>query len=217
MRLFRQIAAFSVLNLFSCAEVVQSEIRLTLKDVSLDAMRIICSYLDDPFSTLGYLNRHFKELFSTELSAKIIFKERFDIPELVTGEIGNNEPELKFIISSFSKFKNPDHVFQALEDEFNDNEKFHVLIPNLIKYFTRIDPERSREDDIDVLIDHKFFGLLLQAEPKSFKENCDLIFSRNSSIRDFQKYLASNPDQLDHFKQNYKLSSEKIAHWIKFA
>ena len=80
---------------------------------------IICSYLDNPFSTLGNLNRHFKELFSTELSAKSIFKERFDIPELVTDEIGNNEPELKFIISSFQSSKNPGHLYGALRNEFS--------------------------------------------------------------------------------------------------
>ena len=217
MRIFRQFAPFAVLNLFSCAEVVQAGIPLTLNDVSLDAMRIICSYLDDPFSTLGFLNRHFKELFSTEILAKSIFKERFDIPELVTDEIGNNEPELKFIIASFSKFKNPDHLYEALRYEFLKGSKFDTLLPNLKRFFNRCNyPNRSEIAEVELLIERKKYNYMMQMEPKSFKRNSDILFDDDACISNFQKYLLSNPEHLEDFK-TYNLSAEKISSWIKVA
>ena len=223
MRIFRQIAALAGLNLFSCAEVAQAEIPLTLNDVSLDAMRIICSYLDNPFSTLGNLNRHFKELFSTELSAKVIFKERFDIPELVTDEIGNNEPELKFIISSFSKFKNPGHLYGALRNEFLFGTNFNVLIPNLLKYFDRYnDPNRNFDYEVEKLALRKKFDVLFELDQETFEDIHESIFlDFFEKSPNLQEYLVANPHHLERINTlNIFLNNDGVSvivNWIKVA
>ena len=83
-------------------------------------MSVIPSYLEGlvPWMDSVSWNLLLLLLLLTELSVKSIFKERFDIPELVTDDVDENE-RLKFIFDSFSKFaSNPDHVYQALRSEF---------------------------------------------------------------------------------------------------
>ena len=90
---------------------------------------------------------------TTELSVKSVFKERFDIPELVTDDVDENEKELQFILDSFSKFaSNPDHVYQALRSEFLYGNNFSALLPHLMRYFFRHDPKSNKIDEISVLL-----------------------------------------------------------------
>ena len=67
-----------------------------------------------------------------------------------------NEKELKFIIDSFSKFaSNPDHVYQALRSEFLFGNNFSALLPHLMRYFVRHDPQSNKIDEISVLLKTK--------------------------------------------------------------
>ena len=219
MRIFRQIAAFAVLNLFSCAEDAQAEIPPTLNAVSSELMRVICSYLDDPFpfSTLGNLNGRFKKLFSTELSAKSIFKEHFDIPELVTDDIGDDEPELKFIIASFSKFKNPDHLYGALRNKFLFGTNFNVLIPNLLKYFDRHDPKRFKMLEKKVLMARKKFELFFQGGSEGMNFIFNRVLNNYNNYLNFQEYVLLNPENYERFLA-YKFESWFfVADWVKIA
>ena len=100
-------ASFCGLSLFTCSDVPNAPnlSKSNLTDFPSDLLRIVASYLDNPFLNLGSLNHYMKyEIFSNNLPVKFFIKERFVIPELITADVDDNERELKYILS-FSKFK----------------------------------------------------------------------------------------------------------------
>ena len=215
MRILLQLVAFAILRLFSCAEVVQKTNNAkTLTNIALDEMWVITSFLDNPFSTLGALNRHFNTLFHTELSAKSVFKKRFNIPELVTDDVDENDQDLKRIILAFSKCTNPDQVLQGIRNEFLHYGKFKALAPNLIKYFKRFDFDSIN----DVLLERTKFDLVLECGLKMYELNIDAPFFK--SIRNLQGYIVSNPQHLESII-NYTFRSRDIriiiTNWVTTA
>ena len=214
-----------VLSLFSCAEVTSTTgIPLTLKDIPFDAMLQICFFLDDPFSTLGKLNLHFQKWFTTELSVKRIVKERFQIPELVTDDVDNNEEELKFIFLSFSKLAaNPEDVYEALRHEFLHTNNINVLQINLVRYFCRYKSKKLDMKEMDVLIKHKKSDYVLQSGPELQKIIELSIFDAfEDNIRHFQEFIVANPEYLERglieFKGYAGVSIETIIRkWVLVA
>ena len=100
------------------------------------------------FQYFGLLEQAFFELFSTRLSAELIYSKVVSIfLELIEDDIDNNERKLKYIISSFS-------VSQTWIT-FIKHWEMHSLwkqvwcpIPKLMKYFDRIDPKRYKSEEL---------------------------------------------------------------------
>ena len=119
---------------------------------------------------------------------------------MTTDDFDDNDRELKFILASFYRFTKPDHLYQALRNEFLHGSKLDVLLINMMRYFDINNHEnRQRYKDIKFLFDHKKFDYLFQIEPKSFQGVAEVIMKDFSKIRDFQEYLLSNPDRFAHF------------------
>ena len=218
-----QLASLAVLSLFSCAEVGW------LKKFSPSASTtnsLIPSCLEDVFSSEDALDNCFKEHFPSNLSVKTIFKEHFDVPELVTDDVDENENELKFLLLSYSMLKNPQDVFEAFLNEFLDGNSIHVLLPNLLEYFNRIEPYELDEIEIKALFKHKQFDYLFQRLPNSsLFENHERFFLRLKDFETFQvlqEYLVTRPDLLESVKSYYgplthPTANEFVAFWIKVA
>ena len=204
------------MNIVTCAEVSLIGSIPTLEGIPSVLLNMISCFLDSPFLNLGSLTRRFKTVFSSDYSAKRIFQDRFDIPELVKIDVDDNERELKYIIASFSKFKSPDHLYQALRSEFLFGNKFNVLLPHLIKYFDRIQPDRPIEDDIEVLVKRGKFDLLLQIDPEKLEEHIDIIFDDYQSIRGLQEFFVANLEKFMNYRQFIQSSSHMLS-WVKIA
>ena len=154
-----QLASLAFLSLFSCAEVSW------LKKFSPSASTtdsLIPSCLEDVFSSEDALDNCFQEHFPSNLSVKSIFKDHFDVPELVTDE-------LKFLLLSYSMLKNPQDVFEAFLNEFLHGKNIHVLLPNLLEYFNRIEPHELDDIEIKALFKHKQSDYLFLRLPKTEK------------------------------------------------
>ena len=207
-------------SLFSCAEMPSSSV-MPLPDIPANAMSFVSSYLEeDPCP----LDRRFNEAATTELSVKSVFKERFDIPELVTDDVDENEKELKFILETFSKFTaNPDHVYQALRSEFLHGNNFNVLLPNLMRYFDRYQPNRDKMYDIDVLIKNHKFDYILREAPKSLSQMENMVFQDDKLIRGFQEFIVANPQHLHLIRDRFNRPAtsmskyKNISQWFKVA
>ena len=90
MRTLRILGSFAILSLVRSAEVVFSGCNPSLDGIPSVLIYMIACFLDNPFLNLGSLNTQFKDIFSTNYSVKRVFKDRFNIPELVTNDVGEN-------------------------------------------------------------------------------------------------------------------------------
>ena len=191
---------------------------VSLSDTAANAMSVISPYLEeDPCP----LDGRFNEAATTELSVKSVFKERFDIPELFTDDVDENEKELQFILESFSKFAaNPDHVYQALRSEFLHGNNFNVLLPHLMRYFVRHDPQSNRNDEISVLLRNNKFDYIFHDAPELLEDTCvitNLIFHDHKLVLDLQKYITANPEQLARIKEPIASICYLTDSWFKIA
>ena len=160
------------------------------------------------------------------VSVKTAFMERFDIPELVTDDVDENENELNFILESFSKFAvNPDHVYQALRSEFMYGNVFNVLQLNLMRYFDRYEPFRNRLNDVIVLLKANKFDYLFDVVPRLLKDLGKAFSEDYKLMRALQEYIVANPQHLDlvkmHLERARRSTKEPerliIDRWFKVA
>ena len=215
------VASLCGLSLFACSDVPNTPNPSNLANIPSDLLRIVASYLDNPFLNLGSLNHHFENVFSKDLPVKSFIKERFDVPELITAYVDDNEKELKYILS-FSRFKSSDHINQVLRHNFFNGNKFDALIPHLMKYFRRMYPEKSDEEEINALIEYKKYSYFFQSDPLLFNDNAARILDYVKGTQDLREYILSNPDHFEYMRQYFKIIANTndrylIIRWIKTA
>lgn len=198
MKIFRYIGTLIGLSLYSCAEV--SKIG-NLSDLELcppELIHNIASYLDNPFLGLGFVNPHFYGILTTFPIKETVY-ERLGIPELYTEGIDEYEPELKIILS-VTKYKNPYHFHQALQAEFLKGNRFDRLLPNLMKYFYRVNGNRSTSDEISVMVDRNQFDYFFQ----SGEFPTEKFFTSNEKIKALQEYLSSHLSNSEYFEHIFR-------------
>ena len=133
---------FLNLKLYSCAEASPDEnpsdtATLSLNQLSPEILHCVGDYLDNPYTTLGWLNSHCRNAMST-FPLKRFIHDRFNIPEMVTEDVASDEPELMPLLFSLLKFSaDPNHVYQALKNEFFNETSFFNLLPNLMNVTKR--------------------------------------------------------------------------------
>ena len=207
------------MSLVRSAEVALSGCNPSLDGIPSVLMYMIACFLDNPFLNLGSLNTRFKDIFSTEISVKYVFKDRFNIPELIINDVDENEKELKYILP-FLKFKSPHYIYEALINEFMNGNKLDILLPNLMKYFYRHDPEEFKNHEyetFEALVKHKKFDCIFRIEPKLLKYNAGIVYDGFSSFRNIQEYFLTNPERFEQFKKRFSPSYTDILLWVKVA
>ena len=89
---------------------------MPLSDTPANALSGVASYLEEANSPLDSRSNETTTTATTELSVKSVFQERFDIPELVTDDVDENEKNSNIFLNPFLNFSaNPDHVHQTLK------------------------------------------------------------------------------------------------------
>ena len=196
------LASICVLSLLSCSKANDSS---NLEKLPSELLRIIAIYLENPFLNLGSLSHHFIIVFSKDLPVKFFIKKRFNIPELIDGDVDDNERELKFILS-FSRYKSPDHIYQVLRHNFLNRNKFDKLVPQLMKYFGRMYPERrsGSEEEMYAIIEHKKFSYFFQSNPPLFNVNASWILEDVKRTKDLQEYMLSHPDHFEYIQKYFE-------------
>lgn len=222
------------LKLFSCAEVPlakKEEKPIKFDELCPELIYIISTYVDNPFVSLRSLNRYFNDIFSKRYSVKSFFKERFDIPELVTDDVDENDIGLKILLD-YSRFINSERSFSLLLHQFNHNgRKMNSLLPNLMKYLKRIvgnDETSIYYDNIRKLTEHGQFDYLFKYETPLFYDFAirDSIVQKH--IQAIIDYISVNSQHIEEFQIRFltmlrvhdfeeNLINERIVKkWIKF-
>ena len=123
MRIILLVGLMASLNIFNCANILLEEESpsgskdAVEKPLKLDGLPEVLLFeigffLDHEFWRLASLNRELRKAFS-KFPVKRIFKMHFDIPELVTEDVAENEKELMYLLP-LHKFTNPNHLYKAL-------------------------------------------------------------------------------------------------------
>ena len=183
------------LSLYSCAEVsLQAK---GLNAVPPIILHIIGSYLKNPVAILGSLNRHFYSTYPV----KLFLKDHMDIPELLTSDVKENEPELKHLLPFIRFSKNPDHLYQALRNEFLTTDNFNTLLPHLMNYFYRFKGNDAFQ------YDHKEKSNLFQRKNMDRILECDcsilkhfLPYISDEGILNNKSRIQSNPELMEEIQ-----------------
>ena len=199
MRIHIIITVLAYLKLCSCAEVqLKATKTLGLNNIGIDLIYEVSTYLDNPFSSLGSLNRYFKLVFSKNYSVKRIFNERFKIPGFETEDVDENEKELKRLLN-YSKFSNPEHIYRAFRNEFlYSGVKFNALLPNLMKFFHRYNGNSVKLNffDFNTLMEYKKIDYLFRYETPRIYSFISSILLDDQSIKEVQNYINANPQHI---------------------
>ena len=214
---FFQLVPYCLLSLYSCAEVSNARPEDSIFNrIPPDVLNIISSYLKNPFMTLGSLNRYCYYNFPI----KSFLMDNFNvIPEFLTPDVRENEPELKLLLP-FLRYANKPETFlyEALKNEFFNENKFNVLLPHLMKYFSRFNSTLTfSEVETFAFSKRTNFDRILECEP-----NIDNILQHMSyeSVVCIQRYIQSNPLPFLKYKQTFELKpdlQEFITQWNKAA
>ena len=213
--LLLQLASLMILSLFSCSEM-DSAALATISEMPEFDLSVMSSYLEEeePDSRLN------ETAATTKIapSVKSVFKKRFNIPELVTADIDENEKELAFILESFSKFAaSPDNVYQALRSEFLFGNNFNTLLPHLMRYFDRRDPKRHKGLEIKVLLRADHFDYIFNYAPELLEDITNLIFYNYKLVLGLQKHILANPEKLELIEKQITSKSFLLGKWNKVA
>lgn len=141
------------------------------------------------------VNRYLNYVFSNEYPVKRIIKKRFDLPELLSDDIKDNERELKYILSLSNFAKHPAHLYQALRFEFIIGNKFDALLPHLMNFFRRYNPHNSSSIKLNKV------ELFFRPDVRyPFSQHTQQIFESEKCIRRLQEFFIANPDQFAKIK-----------------
>ena len=209
MRTFYVLGSLSLFNVFYCASIDSkntSENGSGLFNKVPDPVILeIAKYLNNPFPNIGSLDHYTRNLFAT-IPVKPIFKNLFpDIPELISDDVEDFEPELRIILP-LAKFPYSDHIYEALKYEIINGNTFNVLLPNLMKYFDRVGTIESNRYVVGVLMDRKRFDVMFQNDAFIFNKYADIILKSDSpyQIQRFKglfEYIMVNPQHFVHIKK----------------
>lgn len=199
MHILQLFVQFFILKLCSCAEVSTTQHPSNaFEKVPLHVLHIIGSYVNNPYISLGSLNRHFHSAFAS-FPLKLAIKERFKFLRIDTDTFDDNDEELKLLLD-FSKFINSKHIYQALRYQFYNGNHFRALLLNFMKYFYRRDsnaPEEYKQEDLRVLTRKNRMEIIFQFGYVNFQFYIASILFNRESIRCLQKYLLTNPTHLN--------------------
>ena len=199
MRPLVLFGSLAILNVIACAEIIKKGTSLNLMYMAPDLLNMIAGCLDNPFSNLGSLNQYFNQLFSTDYSVKRILKDpRYDVPELLTEDVDENEKELKLVLSLFIKYSNPKLVRQAIKHEFFYGNRFNVLFPHLLNYFQRINEPLTLIEKLQSYIKRNNFDIFFQNDPPLFNKYAYMLMNTKESIQRLQRYILQNPLNMNH-------------------
>ena len=177
------------LSLCSCAEVsLQVKGLVAVPPIIL---HMIGSYLENPIAIFGSLNRHFYSTYPI----KLFLKDHMDIPELLTTDVKENEPELKHLLPFIRFFKNPYHLYQALRNEFLTTDNFNTLLPHLMNYFYRFKGNDAFQYDYiekSNLIQRKNMDQILECDDSILKHF--LLYISDEGILNNKSRIQSNPE-----------------------
>lgn len=111
--------------------------RANIDSIPNDLLIHIGSFLNNPFISLGRLNRRFFDMFHQKFILKHIVMARFNIPELE--DVDGNEPELAGIFNLAWCRNDPFLIFGSLmEDISSEKRPYKVIFRSLILYLARI-------------------------------------------------------------------------------
>ena len=211
--------------LINCAEVPTATSLLNIPSVLL---HVITGYYNDIslYLNLESASHHFQLAFST-YPLKELIKRRFKVPELVTDEVSYNEKELKCLLPYVKFAKNNNHIYNALKHDFLHRDKFHVLIPNLIKFFDRIDPKRHRYDELRILIRHKKLDTIFENQASLFNDYTSMMLYSSESVHNIQEYVTAYPETMNYIREYFNRDlnvtkyhygkNENFLKWVKQA
>ena len=208
MKISFLIGSLFFLTLSNCAQVVpykkceKSASTLNFEDIPTDLLYAIAEYLKSPFYTFVTLNRFFRD--STFL-VKPVLRRYLDIPELLIGDDVETEKELKLLFP-LVKFSNTEkHFIKGLEYEFFNN-KFNVLVPNLLKYFDRVEPFYDEWDRVAALLDFKKYDIFFQNYVMKFQTHHNFYYKicDGKICEDLQLYIKGKPERLQYFKELFE-------------
>ena len=197
MKTFHILGSLSLLNLIHCASF-NSNIASN-KTYPSDSVLEFASSLKIPFPNLDSLNRN------TSVSSTYFKRLLADIPELITDDVDDCEPELRAMIP-LAKFTEPDHLYQALKHEFIHGNTFNVLVPNLMKYFDRVGTIESNRSVILALMQRNRFDIFFQNDAILFKKYVKVILDVKYSsgfprIKGLIEYIISKPQYFDYIEK----------------
>ena len=209
MKIPTVLGSLAILKLISCAgNSPHKSFKTSSKTSNTEVWHEVASYLDNPFTNLEVVSTSLRDVVST-LPLKVQVKEYFNIPELDTDDIVYNEKELRYFLP-YQKFaKNPDYIYRALRAEFLYGNKFKVLIPHLIKYLERVDPETVRSaDGIKALIRHEQFSYFFEHGTGRLREHADILFTvyllcLQDYVRSRSGYLESILNVLSDYHESH--------------
>lgn len=209
MRIIFLVGLMASLNIFNCANVLlEDESSSGSKDtvekpLNLDGLPEVLLFeigffLDHELWRLASLNHELRKTFS-KFPVKRVFKKRFDIPELVTEDVAENEKELMYLLP-LHKFTDPNHLFKALSYELYFGDTIKTLRSHLFNYFYLNIDRESNYFGNDILVKRINYQFLFVNDAALFNAYTFLIFSRPEYIPNIQQHLLLHPEHLDHVR-----------------
>lgn len=210
------LGSLAILKLFCCTKVPKYS--ASLGTIPSDLLYVIARYLHNPFMNLGSLNRSLNDVFTREYPVKRFIQDRFNLFELFTDDIDDNEQELKHILS-FSNYANHHiYFYLALRFEFLNGNKFDVLLPHLMNYFHRYRNADVDSDCVFAIIKRcKVSFFFSPNSPYTFSKFADQIFASDKCIQSLQQFLLSNPQHFPQIKDYLKSNNGRVQRWNELA
>lgn len=230
---FETIIAY--LTVFSLSTFAFASINLG--NICLDAQIAIAEYLENPFATLGFLNKYTHNNLSINCTFKYLVDQRFGISELA--EVSRNQPELIYLLSLSFFAKNRYQVFQCLyEDVINRQKRYDILYAPLVSYLARIFNDFTPEQKAiyhgrrfssfeDRLVDHYQRKGDYKSAFEAISQNPIEIVSwyfDESGNSDIYKMFMENPhlaeclkaalNLIDNRYDNFVSGTQMIIHWV---
>ena len=142
----------------------------------------------------------------SKFPVKRVFNERFNIPELFTEDVSENEKELKYLLPIF-KFSSTARIHQALEHDFHHGTMINTLFPHLTNYYSRYMTQYLLKHDFSVLIKRQMcYEHFFLNGATLFKELIHIFFIKSEYIRGLQQYILSHPEQMEHVCDYFNLN-----------
>ena len=169
----------TLIGLSLCIGSHKTEIFLTWNYVHKNWFLILHHIWIILFLGLGFVNPHFYEILKLSLLRRLSMND-LGIPELYWRHwwIWTKNSKYSFLLRNTNT--RILIMCQALQAEFLKGNRFDRLLPNLMKYFYRVNGNKSISDEISVMVDRKLIWLFF-SKAASFLLKSSLLLMKNSS------------------------------------
>lgn len=168
----------------------------------------IGKYLENPFATLGFVNKYSFDTFNSYNTLKHFFDERFNIPELANVYENKHKHELRILLSISCFAANHEYIFQALvQDVLKEKKHYNVLYVPLASHIKRLYESFTPNQKYEYYIKNENSSIESHIVRHykaiyDYKSAFEAIYDNPNEILQFFLKENNNPQVYEMFREN---------------